>query len=469
MADCKSCSRPILGGERFCTNCGADQIDPAPIDASSACCSNCNANLTEEDRFCTACGHPVLQAANEIPASARPTDIDQDAGSISVSALADAGIEAQPPQADRLLNDKVLTFIKSHQVLLAISLAAATGWIFLDTVRAVGGKTGFAVLMSVTAAMAVSWPIVLFDLQLSGLTRAFKDQADGPFADRFLTFLARHKALLTISVFALLGWTFSEEVIRAGGDWGFAVLAAMTAALTLSWPVALIRTPRTLEIVHGVDGFIGDLSDRAAGSDSRIGRWAIYPVMFLGIGAASLSRFARDEFAAASIRVFCYVLTIAAIVSLVFLAIVFVIAMFVLWAALWIIGLFLGDEAATPKMRLPRNVVAKRGRNQIIHEGNSWLNERRAGRVDEKGNIYEGDNWFNEKKVGRIDEDGRVFEGENWFSEKQVGRSDKDGNIYEGDSWFNENKVGRADEDGNIYEGDNWFNEKKIGRTEDKD
>lgn len=486
MTNCKSCSEPILEGEQFCTNCGADQTPLESLDAQPLSCSICGAELAEEDQFCTVCGDAVLnENADETPREVGSVLASEQCDSAATSAFEigsaelpqerslvapteppEDSLEAPVPDMTASLKHEVLAFIKHQQILIAISVVALAGWIFLDGLRGVSGNLGFALLAAITAAMVVSWPIAVFDIQFAGMSQAFKDQADGPLRDRILIFLGRHKALLTISAVVALGWVFNDEVLSAAGEWGFALMAAMTAALAFSWPVAIIRQRRTLEIVHGVDNFIGGLSKRVARSDSRIGRWAISPVMWLGIGAASLSRFARDPFAAASIRVFCYVLTVAAIVSLVFLAIVLVIAILMLCAALWIIGMVLGGDAPTPRIRLPRSGIAKRGRDQIIHEGNSWLTERRAGRVDKDGNIYEGDGWFNEKKVGRVDEDGRIYEGDSWFNEKQAGRTDADGTIYEGDSWFNEKKAGRVDEDGNIYEGDSWFNENKVGRTE---
>jgi hypothetical protein len=414
MKNCNSCLHSIGEEERFCSHCGFDHNNASNSEAVRDC-NACGEPLSAEDEFCTGCGCALAhRSLAKVAANACST-----CGKSYTSEVRFCEEDGTP------LNPAVIPQPQET-------------------------RSGFG-------------------LQLAGLGQSFQAQVNGPLGAQILAFFQRNQALIAVSAACVLAWIFIDTLESVGGEWGYALIVAISIACLASWPFALIRKPGTLQFVGRVDGMIGGLSSRAGDSGSRIGRWILYPITLLGLGAASLSRFARDPFAAASIRVFCYALTVAAVISLIFLAMMVLILLLMLWAGLWILGLMLGDDAPTPKVRLPRDVGRRTGRNQIINEGGSWLTERRKGRVDEDGNIYEGDNWFTEKKVGRIDDDGRIHEGDNWFNEKQVGRTDKDGNTYEGDNWLNEKKVGRTDESGNIYEGDNWFTEKKIGRTEDKD
>ena len=103
-----------------------------------------------------------------------------------------------------------------------------------------------------------------------------------------------------------------------------------------------------------------------------------------------------------------------------------------------------------------------------FYSGTNWLEEKKAGRIDNKGYLYEGTNLLDEKKIGRIDGEGNIYEGMTVLNEKKVGRIDDEGNIYTGQTILDEKKIGRIGDDGRIYTGTTFLDEKQIGRAKEE-
>lgn len=278
-------------------------------------------------------------------------------------------------------------------------------------------------------------------------------------------FAILHTILLSFTALALAGLLFQGWLAESVGVGAvFAAIGLAIAALA-SWPVALARSEAVLRGVGRLDGWFQRSSDYLRHADGKFRRWILFPVLWLAGKVMLLSRRTPDPFAAASVRVFCYVATVLLVATIVFFAIALFIALVMLAIVLVVLSAFLGG--ATPGGGTVVKTVARRAAgDQILHRGTNWLNERREGRIDDQGNIHAGTNWLNESKVGRVGDDGTVYEGTNWLNERKTGRVDEDGTVYEGTNWLNERKTGRVDEDGTVYEGTNWLNERKVGRVE---
>lgn len=210
------------------------------------------------------------------------------------------------------------------------------------------------------------------------------------------------------------------------------------------------------------------------------GRYFLRP---LGAGSSALwqrTENIQSPHFRAGVRVlalaYFWAIMIALLAAAAYVIVGVIIAIFVLFAAFWLLSHFLGGS--TPSISGSRmgaafssgfkdpDIMDRVGvKGKKVYAGTNWLNEELQGRVDDEGNIYKGTNWLNEEKIGRIDGDGNIYKGTSWLNEEKVGRIAEDGTLYTGTNWFTEEKTGRIDPDGAIYKGTNWFNEEEQGRT----
>ncbi|MEJ6011501.1 hypothetical protein [Novosphingobium aquae] len=291
----------------------------------------------------------------------------------------------------------------------------------------------------------------------------------GDFAEKVKQLWARHTLLASLTICALLA-AILGGFTRGGGL--MLIATGLGIPLLVSWPIALASSAKALSIVGWVDKWYFRLHDFFDGSNSRIMRWVMYPVVWAGGRWAVFASRRGDRFVAGSLRMFGYTLSAMMLAMLAIITVYIVIGLIVIAVGLWIVGQVLDvDSGPSPMRRMP--MVGRRGQN-IYQGGGGWLDpDKQIGRVDKDGNIYENDgSWFSvDKQVGKIGKNGEIYETDGgWFTpDKQVGKVGKNGEIYETDGgWFTPDKqVGRIGDEGEIYETDGgWFTpDKRVGKA----
>lgn len=281
--------------------------------------------------------------------------------------------------------------------------------------------------------------------------------------ERIKAFLNQHGVRLAAAAVVLAALYLLARASPGAGAWSLLLWGPILAGAA----VPLLSLPSCSDPVNDWRSYFVDGMAKARQKEGKYSRYFLRPLHAGSLLLWNRSEFIRDEHIRAGVRVagICYFWGVM-IFGLILVAYV-IIAVVVLMIVLAIVAWFMehsdsGTRTYKRSSSSPRPPIPVKG---VLQKGTNWLNEQRAGRVDDKGNIYEGSNIFTERKVGRVDEDGRIYQGTNVLNEGRVGRMDESGNVHSGSNVLNEKKVGRVTEDGSVYEGTNVLNERKVGRV----
>jgi hypothetical protein len=286
-------------------------------------------------------------------------------------------------------------------------------------------------------------------------------------------FWHRNKILVLLTIVPVVPWLLAIIFGIRFGDEVLVPALGLILVAAISWPIALMRSEKALDGVYRMDAWFERSANYLRSSDGKFRRWVVYPIVWLASKFMLLSHKAPDPFAAAAVRVYCYIATVTIVLSIVAFTIMLFLALLAIGVCLAILSAVMGDGPSMPDFgkqagkKLAMRAVRRTEKEQKLFEGGSWWSDQRTGRVDEDGNIYEGSSFWNEKRVGRVDEDGKIYEGSSRWADERVGRVDEEGRVYEGNSAWTDQRTGRIDEDGKVYKGTSAWTDERSGRIEE--
>jgi hypothetical protein len=455
-------------------------------DADQLKCGACLAHLVSGDAFCSACGQkavPVILVWQCPDCAARYADDAQfcmnDGARLAAVPIA---LSAANGVAERCEAPSQATGF-SQESELTIDTFGAQSATEVETVDAEALHPHF-----------VEKENSALDSAAFG-TAAFA-QHIGNFKAQSRPFWERHKVLSIMTIAYLIALMPVAAADRAEG--ARAIMVMIGLPLFAAWFVALSDSERVLAGVGRMDGWFVRSKNYMGGSNGKIRRWIMYPLLWVADQWVGYALKTEDRFSSAALRVFGYIITFALIAMLAYFVIALVVVIALLGITILALSFFMDGPSTGGKIvtkgggkvarSLGKKIVEKRGgkifaedgmilgrRGDKIYRGAGGLfgSEDLVGRVDEDGNIYEGTGgiWGHERKIGRIDEGGRIHEGTGglWGYEERVGRIDDEGKIHEGSGglWGHDDRVGRIDKDGTIYEGPGGLlgSEDRSGRS----
>lgn len=149
--------------------------------------------------------------------------------------------------------------------------------------------------------------------------------------------------------------------------------------MLLSWPVALSNSSRLLGFVGHIDSGYFRLVRFFENWDGRIGRWLLYPVVWVGGKWAVFASRNGDRSVAAALRLFGYTIALMLVAFLAILAVYIFIALIVIALVLWVLGqIFDVDTGDAGFRRVPK--IGRRGHEIFESDGGLFSTDKQVGR-----------------------------------------------------------------------------------------